>query len=466
MQEFDVIVIGAGPGGYVGAIRAAQLGFKTAIVDKTNAGGTCLNVGCIPSKALLNATHHYDQINRGHLAVMGIKANASMDIAGMMENKNKIVKGLTTGIEFLFKKNKIAYFKGTAQFANNNTIHITDGEHNGEQLQGKHIVIATGSSPASLPNIIIDEDRVVSSTGALAFDKVPEKLVVIGAGVIGLEMGSVWARLGSEVKIIEYLPRIAPNLDEQIARELQKNLQKQGLTFELGQKVLAVTAHKKGVKVDYEPANGGDKQTLECDKVLVSVGRKPNIDGLGLDKIGINTDKRGFIQVNDHYATNIAGIYAIGDVIGGAMLAHKAEEEGVALMEMLAGQSPHVNYGIIPGVIYTHPEVADVGINEETAKQQGIEYKVGTFPMMANSRARANGETAGLVKLISCAKSDKLLGAHIISNDAGALIHEAVLVMEYGGSAEDLARTCHAHPTTNEAVKEAALAVLGRAIHA
>ncbi len=466
MENFDIVIIGAGPGGYVAAIRGAQCGFNVALIDKSFVGGACLNVGCIPSKALLNASHEYEKINKNHLGAMGINAQADINITKLMEHKNKIVKGLTTGIEFLLKKNKVSLVHGTAFIQADKSVIIQDGADKGRILSAKSVVIATGSSPISLPNIAIDEENIVSSTGALQFSDAPKKLIIIGAGVIGLELGSVWARLGSEVTIIEYLPRIAPNLDEQVARELQKSLQKQGIIFMLGQKILSAKNGKKSVTISYESASDANqKGELTCDKLLVCVGRKANTANLGLEALGVAINPKGVIITDEHYATNIAGIYAIGDCINGPMLAHKAEEEGVALMEMLAGQKPHVNYGTIPGVIYTHPEVADVGLTEEAVKAAGIPYKVGNFPFKANSRARSNSDDAGFVKIIAHSETDKILGVHIIGAEAGNLIHEAVLAMEYGGSSEDIARTCHAHPTLNEAIKEAALAVLGRAIH-
>lgn len=459
-QSFDLIVIGGGPAGYVAAIRAAQLGMSVACVEKRGAlGGTCLNVGCIPSKALLNSSHKYEDAKE-HFAQFGIKTKVELDVKTMLAHKDKVVLDLTKGIEGLFKKNKVAYITGSGAISGAN--EVTVGK---DKYQAKNILIATGSESMPLKGVEVDEKKIVTSTGALTLEKVPEHLVVIGGGVIGLEMGSVWKRLGAKVTVIEYLDRIVPGMDNEIARQFQRVLEKQGFEFKLGAKVTAAKADAKGVTLSLEPAAGGTKSELRADVVLLSIGRRPYTEGLGLDKVGIRTDERGRIPVDKHFRTSVPNIYAIGDVIAGPMLAHKAEEEGVAAVEIMAGQKGHVNYDAIPGVIYTHPEVANVGLTEEEAKAKGIEYKVGKFPFLANSRARAVSDTDGFVKIIADAKTDRVLGCHIIGPDAGTLIHEACLIIEFGGSSEDLARTCHAHPTLNEAVKEAALGVLGRAVH-
>lgn len=460
-QDFDLIVIGSGPGGYVAAIRAAQLGMNVACVEMRGAlGGTCLNVGCIPSKALLESSHHFDEANT-HFAAHGIKAQVSLDMPTMMSRKDKAVLDLTKGIEGLFKKNKIAYVKGKGTIKSANEV-VVDGK---ETLKTKKILIATGSDVAPLKGVAIDEKKIVSSTGALALDKIPEQLVVVGGGIIGLELGSVWRRLGAKVTVIEFLDRIAPGMDMEVAKQFQRVLEKQGISFKLGMKVTSADSKGKGVTLSLEPSKGGAPETLSADVVLVAIGRRPYTDGLGLDKVGIKLDDRGRVPVDSHFETSAKGIYAIGDVIAGPMLAHKAEDEGMAVAEIMAGQKGHVYYEAIPSVVYTWPEVAWVGKTEEEIKTAGVEYKVGKFPFMANSRGRAVGETEGFVKIIADAKSDRVLGVHIIGPDAGTLIAEAVLAMEFGASSEDIARTCHAHPTLNEAVKEAALAVLGRAIH-
>lgn len=463
-NQFDVVIIGGGPGGYVAAIRAAQLGLKTACVEKRGSlGGTCLNVGCIPSKALLQSSEVYEEILHNS-EKHGVKCgNVTLDLATMLKRKDKVVEDLCKGIEGLFKKNKVAYFKGLGTLVSATEVKV-DGD-NAATLKAKNIIIATGSDVMPLPGVTIDEKQIVSSTGALALQAVPKKMIVIGGGYIGLEMGSVWRRLGAEVTVVEFLDTIVPAMDAEIARQLHKTLEKQGMKFRLGTKVTAATTGKKGVTLTVEPAKGGEKETLEADVVLVSIGRKPHTDKLGLDKVGVKLDNRGRIEVNNHLETSVKGIYAIGDVIVGPMLAHKAEEEGIAAVENIAGQSGHVNYDAIPGVVYTWPEVATVGKTEEELKTAGIAYKVGKFPFLANSRARAVADTDGLVKILACSKTDRVLGVHIIGPDAGTLIAEAVLALEYGASSEDIARTCHAHPTLNEAVKEAALAVDGRAIH-
>ena len=460
-EQFDVTIIGTGPGGYVCAIRCAQLGLKVAVVEKrASHGGTCLNVGCIPSKALLHASELYHEA--GHsFAKMGIIAQPSFDLAKMMAFKQEAIDGNTKGIDFLLKKNKITVFRGTGKIAAAGKVSV-----GAETIETKHIVIATGSDVAKLKGIDIDEQQIVSSTGALELKKVPEKLAVIGAGVIGLELGSVYARLGSKVTVIEYLDRILPGMDADVAKNFQRMLQKQGFSFKLSSKVTSATKAKDKVTLSVEPAAGGAAEAIEADVVLVAVGRVPYTDGLGLDEAGVARDGRGRIEVDHHYATNVAGIHAIGDVIKGPMLAHKAEDEGIALAEILAGQAGHVNYDVIPGVVYTNPEVAAVGKTEDELKAAGIEYKSGKFLFLANGRAKANQTTDGFVKVLADAKTDRVLGCHIVGPMAGELIHEVAVLMEFGGSAEDLARTCHAHPTLSEAVKEAALAVAGRAIHA
>ncbi len=465
-MSYDLIVIGTGPGGYVCAIRAAQLGLKVAVVDKRGThGGTCLNVGCIPSKALLHASELFAEA--GHsFAKLGIDVGTpKLDLAAMMAHKDATVKSNVQGIDYLFKKNKIEPFLGTAKILAPGKVEVTLNDGSGvKTLETKAIVIATGSDVASLPGITIDEKTVVSSTGAIALTEVPKRLVVIGAGVIGLELGSVWARLGASVTVLEYLDRILPGMDGEVAKQFQRMLEKQGFTFKLGRKVTAVTTGPS-TAVTFEPAAGGAAEALEADVVLVAVGRKPYTDGLGLDEVGVERDPRGRVVTDAHYRTNVAGLYAIGDVIVGPMLAHKAEDEGVALAEQLAGQAGHVNYDVIPGVVYTMPEVASVGKTEEELKAAGVDYRVGKFPFTANGRAKANLTTDGFVKVLADATTDRVLGAHIVGAGAGDLIHEVAVLMEFGGSSEDLARTCHAHPTMSEAVKEAALAVDKRPIH-
>jgi dihydrolipoamide dehydrogenase len=459
-EAFDVMVIGGGPGGYVAAIRAAQLGLKVACVEKRGAlGGTCLNVGCIPSKALLESSEKFEDANH-EFAKHGIDAKVSLNLANMMKRKDEVVDGLTKGIEGLFKKNKITYIKGHGTVTGANSVQVEK-----ETYQAKNIIIATGSEVTPLPGITIDEERIVSSTGALALKAVPKKLVVIGAGVIGLELGSVWRRLGAEVQVIEYLDRITPGMDNEIAKQFQKILEKQGIVFTLSTKVTSAKSGKSGVELTLEPAAGGKAEKLTADVVLVAVGRRPYTSSLGLDSVGVKMDAKGRIETNGHWQTNVPSIYAIGDVIAGPMLAHKAEDEGVAVAEVIAGQKPHVNYNTIPGVIYTWPEVANVGKTEEELKAANIAYNVGKFPFLANSRGRSSGQTDGFVKILADKTTDEVLGVHIIGPHAGTLIHEVCIAMEFGASAEDIARTCHAHPTLNEAVKEAALAVAGRAIH-
>ena len=460
-ESYDVIVIGSGPGGYVCAIRCAQLGMKTACVEKRETlGGTCLNVGCIPSKALLQASEKYEEAEK-HLQAFGVKTgNVSLDLKAMMKHKDDVVGSNTQGIEYLFKKNKIDWLKGEGTIEAKGKVKVGKTTY-----EAKHIIIATGSDVVSLPNIEIDEKQIVSSTGALELTKVPKKLAVIGGGVIGLEMGCVWSRLGAEVTVIEFLDRILPGMDGEISKEAQKILKKQGINFKLKTKVLEAKTSKSGVKLKLEAAAGGDAETLDVDTVLVAIGRKAFTDNLGLEKAGIKTDDRGRIEVDHKFKTNIDGVYAIGDVIAGPMLAHKAEDEGVILAEMLDGQSGHIDYNLIPGVVYTWPEVANVGKTEEQLKEEGVAYKVGKFPFSANGRARAMNATDGFVKIIADAKTDKVLGGHIIGPEAGTLISEIVTVMEFGGSSEDIARICHAHPTLEEAVKEAALAVDKRPLH-
>jgi dihydrolipoamide dehydrogenase len=464
-MTYDLIVIGTGPAGYVAAIRAAQLGLKVAVVEKcATHGGTCLNVGCIPSKALLHASERFAEAADG-FAAMGIKVKPDLDLVAMLAFKDEGVKGNVQGVEFLLKKNKIEPFHGQGRIVAPGKVEVTGPDGAKQVLETKSIVIATGSDAAAIPGVAIDEERIVSSTGALSLSKVPKRLVVIGAGYIGLELGSVWRRLGSEVAVVEMLDRIAPGLDGEVAKQFQRILTKQGIAFKLGTKVLGVETEDKTCMVAVAPAGGGEQETLECDVVLVAVGRVPRTQGLGLPELGVKTDNRGCILVDPHYATSVPGIYAIGDVIAGPMLAHKAEEEGVAIAEILAGQAGHVNYDVIPSVIYTAPEVACVGKTEEELKEAGVDFKVGKFPFTANGRAKVNRTTQGFVKVLADEATDRVLGVHIIGADAGTMIAEAAVLMEFGGSAEDLARTCHAHPTLNEAVKEAALATDKRAIH-
>ena len=465
-MSYDTIVIGTGPGGYVCAIRAAQLGQKVAVVEKRKThGGTCLNVGCIPSKALLHASHRFEEAAHA-FADMGIGVSApTLDLARMHAFKQEGIDGNTKGVEFLLKKNKIDAHHGMGRILAPGKVEVTADDGSKKVLESKSIVIATGSDVARLPGIEIDEKTVVSSTGALSLPKVPKRLVVIGAGVIGLELGSVWRRLGSEVLVVEYLDRIVPGIDGEIARNFQRILTKQGFKFKLSSKVTGVKKANGAQQVTIEPAAGGQAETVEADVVLVCVGRVPYTEGLGLEELGVQLDNKRRIVVDSHYQTNVPGIYAIGDVIAGPMLAHKAEEEGVAVAEILAGQAGHVNYDVIPNVIYTFPEVASVGRTEEDLKAAGVPYKVGKFPYTANGRAKINRTTEGLVKVLAHAETDRILGVHIIGPNAGEMIAEAAVIMEFGGAAEDLARTCHAHPTLSEAVKEAALAVDNRAIH-
>lgn len=466
-NKFDLTVIGTGPGGYVCAIRAAQLGLKVAVVEKrTSHGGTCLNVGCIPSKALLHASESFAEA--GHsFEKMGIGGcNPKINVKQMMAFKSEVIEGNTKGIEFLFKKNKVTAFLGTGTIAGKGKVEVTAGDGSKQTIETTNIVIATGSDVANLPGIEIDEKQVVSSTGALELTKVPKHLVVVGAGVIGLELGSVWARLGSKVTVVEFLDRILPGMDGDIAKQFPRLLKKQGFDFKLGSKVTGVKTAKSGVTVSIEPAKGGDSQDIKADVVLVAIGRTPYTDGLGLAQVGVKMTERGQVEIDAHFKTSVSGIYAIGDCVRGAMLAHKAEDEGIAVAEILAGQSGHVNYDVIPGVVYTMPEVASVGKTEDDLKSDGVAYNIGKFAFMGNGRAKANQTPDGFVKVIADAKTDKVLGVHILGAQAGEMIHEATVLMEFSGSAEDLARTCHAHPTLSEAVKEAAMAVAKRAIHA
>ena len=460
-ESFDVIVIGAGPGGYVCAIRAAQLGMKVACVEKrATLGGTCLNIGCIPSKALLQSSENYEEAAH-HFADHGIGVGQlTLDLARMQARKGEVVGANVKGVEFLFKKNKVTWLKGAGKITAPGKVEVE-----GTTYETKNIIIATGSDSAPLKGVEVDETQIVTSTGALELEKVPGHLVVIGGGVIGLELGSVWRRLGAEVTVIEFLDRLVPGMDGEIARQFERVLSKQGIKFRLKSKVTGATKGKDGVTLTVEPAAGGTAEEIKADVVLLAIGRRPYVEGLGLDAVGVALDERGRVKVDGHFATNVPGIYAIGDVIAGPMLAHKAEEEGVAVAEILAGQHGHVNYAAIPGVVYTWPEVASVGETEETLKEAGTAYKVGKFPFTANGRARAMGTTDGFVKILADKETDRVLGAHILGPDAGTLIAELVMAIEFGASAEDVARICHAHPSLNEAVKEAALAADGRALH-
>jgi dihydrolipoamide dehydrogenase len=462
---YDLIVIGAGPGGYVCAIRAAQLGMKVGVVEKRDAlGGTCLNIGCIPSKALLHASEMFEEAAHG-LQHFGVVVEPKLDLSRMMKHKDETVAANVNGVAFLFKKNKIDWLKGEGRIAAPGKVTVKGADVSETTHDAKHIVIATGSDVARLPGVEIDEKVVVSSTGAIALPAVPKKLVVVGAGIIGLELGSVWRRLGAEVTVVEFLDRILPGMDGEVAKSMQRILEKQGFKFRLGHKVAGVDKTGAGATVQIEPAAGGAAETLSADVVLVAIGRRAFTAGLGLEALGVAME-RGQVVVDAHFATNVPGVYAIGDAVRGPMLAHKAEDEGVALGEILAGQAGHVNYDVIPGVLYTSPEVAVVGKTEEELKAAGVAYNVGKFPFLANGRARAMRQTEGFVKVLADAKTDRVLGAHIVGFGAGEMIHEAAVLMEFGGSAEDLARTCHAHPTMSEAIKEAAMAVAKRAIHA
>lgn len=461
--DYDVLVIGSGPGGYVAAIRAAQLGLKTACAEsRETLGGTCLNVGCIPSKALLNASELFHEAKSGALAKHGVKlGNVELDLPAMLADKDKAVTGLTGGVEYLFKKNKVDWLKGHATFKDAHTVEVA-----GKSVTAKNIVIATGSSVTPLPGVTVDNDKgiVVDSTGALSFKKVPDHLVVIGGGVIGLELGSVWQRLGAKVTVVEFLDQILPGMDGEVRKEAAKLFAKQGFEIKTSTKVTGVAVKGKKATVTVEPAAGGAVETIEADAVLVAIGRRPNTEGLGLDKIGLELNKRGQIETDHEFATKVPGIWAVGDVIPGPMLAHKSEDEGIAVAENIAGLTGLVNHDVIPSVVYTHPEIAGVGLTEEQAKERG-EVKIGKFPMLANSRAKAIAETEGFVKIITDAASDKVLGVWIIAAPAGTMIAQAAQAMEFGATSEDIAYTCHAHPTHNEAVKEAAMAVLGKPIH-
>jgi dihydrolipoamide dehydrogenase len=466
MPSYDLIVIGTGPGGYVCAIRAAQLGLKTAVVEKrATHGGTCLNVGCIPSKALLHASEFYEEAAHS-FAKMGIGiGKPKLDLAAMLKYKDEGVDGNVKGVDFLVKKNKIDSHRGSGRISAPGRVEVKAEDGTVTTLDTKAIVIATGSDVARLKGIDIDETRIVSSTGALALDKVPGRLLVVGAGVIGLELGSVWRRLGAQVTVVEFFDRIVPGLDLDLAKQFQRILAKQGMSFKLASKVTAIDTSGKVLKASVEPAAGGTAETIEADVALIAIGRVPYTDGLGLDDVGVKRDERGRVLTDAHFATTVSGIYAIGDVIAGPMLAHKAEDEGVAVAEILAGKAGHVNYDVIPNVVYTTPEVASVGKSEEDLKAAGVAYNIGKFPFTANGRAKVNLTTDGFVKILADAKTDRVLGVHILGPDAGNMIAEAAVAMEFGASSEDIARTCHAHPTLTEAVKEAALAVDKRAIH-
>lgn len=460
-EKFDVIVIGAGPGGYVAAIRAAQLGLKTACVEKRDTlGGTCLNVGCIPSKALLHASEVFEEAEH-HMADIGVKTSGvKLDLKAMMKHKGDVVESNTKGIEFLFKKNKVTHLKGLGEVVEAGKVKVGK-----DTYEADSIIIASGSDVISLPGIEIDEKKIVSSTGALELTKVPKSMIVIGGGVIGLELGTVWRRLGAEVTVVEFMDNILPGMDEEIRKEAKKIFKKQGIEFKLSSKVTSAKTSAKGVELSVEPAKGGDAEKLSADVVLMAIGRKPYTESLGLDKVGVKLDERGRIEVDEFFETSVEGIYAIGDVIAGPMLAHKAEDEGVILAEMLAGEHGHIDYDMVPGVVYTWPEVANVGKTEEQLKEAGVKYKAGKFPFMANGRARAMNSSDGFVKILADAETDRVLGAHMIGPNVGDLISEVVTVMEFEGTAEDIARICHAHPTLTEVVKEAALAVHKRPIH-
>ncbi len=466
-SRFDLVVIGGGPGGYVAAIRAAQLGMSVACVEKRGTlGGTCLNVGCIPSKALLQSSHHFETASK-EFAAHGIKTTGlEVDLETMLKRKDRVVEDLTKGIEFLFKKNKVTYIQGSGLLAGDGRVKITGLDGTEQQVSATNIVIATGSDVAPLSGVEIDEQQILSSTGALSLHKIPSSMIVIGGGVIGLELGSVWRRLGAEVTVVEFMDTLLPGMDMDLRKQIQRNMKKQKMNIKLSCKVTAATKAEDGVSLSVESGKSGENETLKADVVLVAIGRIPYTQGLGLEQLGVAMDEKGFIQVDGHLKTSVDGVYAIGDVIGGPMLAHKAEEEGIALAEILAGKPGHVNYQAIPGVVYTWPEVASVGRTEDGLKRDGVAYSVGKFPFSANSRARSSGDSEGFVKILADAETDRVLGVHIVGPGAGELIAEAVSVIEFGGSAEDIARTCHAHPTLSETVKEAALDVDGRAIHA
>ena len=467
-EPYDLIVIGTGPGGYVCAIKAAQLGLKTAVVEKRETlGGTCLNIGCIPSKALLHATDMFAEANHS-LPELGVDVGKpKLNLDKMMAHKDTTVKSNVEGIAFLMKKNKIDVYHGTGKILGEGKVEVASDKGETQQLETSNVVIATGSDVAGIPGVDVDFDEkvIVSSTGALELSKVPKHMIVVGGGVIGLELGSVWARLGAKVTVVEFLDKILGQMDKDVSKQFQRMLAKQGLTFKLGSKVTGVAKSGTGADVTFEPVKGGEAQTLSADIVLVATGRKPYTEGLGLEAAGVVADGHGRVHIDEHFRTNVPGIYAIGDVVAGPMLAHKAEDEGVAVAEILAGQAGHVNYDVIPGVVYTQPEVASVGKTEEELKADGVEYKVGKFPFSANGRARAMLQSNGFVKVLADKRTDKLLGAHIVGFGAGEMIHEAAVLMEFGGSAEDLARTCHAHPTMSEAVKEAALGAFQKTIH-
>jgi len=460
MAEYDVVIIGGGPGGYNAAIRAGQLGLKAACVEKrATLGGTCLNVGCIPSKALLHASELYEMAQKD-FAGLGIEVTPKLNLAAMMAQKDGAVGQLTKGVEFLLKKNKVDWIKGAGELAGPGKVEVTADDGAVTTLEAKNVVIATGSEPSGLPGVTVDQKRIVDSTGALALPEVPKHLVVIGAGVIGLELGSVWRRLGSQVTVVEFLDRIVPGVDAETARTFQRALAKQGVAFKLGCKVTGAAVSDAGVELTFEPVAGGAAETIGADYVLLCIGRRPYTDGLGLETVGIQPDRRGFIET-DHFRAGAAGVWAIGDVTHGPMLAHKAEDEAVACVELIAGRAGHVNYDVIPSVIYTYPEVATVGRTEEELKAAGVAYKAGKFPFTANARARVNGETEGFVKILADAATDRVLGAHIVGPDAGELIAEVCVAMEFAASSEDIARTCHAHPTRSEAVRQAAMGVEG-----
>jgi dihydrolipoamide dehydrogenase len=465
-MPYDVIVIGTGPGGYECAIRAAQLGLKTAVVEKNATfGGTCLNIGCIPSKALLHASELYEEAGE-NFGKMGIKVGKpTVDLAALLKYKQGNVDANVNGVAFLFKKNKIDAFHGIGRITAPGKIEVKADDGKTQTVETRNIIIATGSDVARLNGIAIDEQRVVSSTGALDLTQVPQKLVVVGAGIIGMELGSVWRRLGAQVTVVEFLDHVLPGIDGEVARAFHRLQQKQGVAFKLSSKVTGIDTSGKTLKVKVEPAAGGAAETLEADVVLVAIGRAPYTDGLGLEAVGVKKDNRGRVVIDAHFRTNVAGIYAIGDAVAGPMLAHKAEEEGVAAAEIIAGQAGHVNYDVIPNVVYTKPEIASVGKTEEELKGAGVAYNIGKFPFTANARARANLATDGFVKILADAKTDRVLGIHILGPDAETMIAEAAIAMEFGAAAEDIARTCHAHPTLSEAVKEAAMAVAKRAIN-
>ena len=461
MASYDVIIIGAGPGGYNAAIRAGQLGLKAAIVEGRGVlGGTCLNVGCMPSKALLHASELYEAAAGSEFALLGIEVKPKLNLVQMMKQKADSVEALTKGVEFLMKKNKVDWLKGWGAIAGTGKVTVTGADGKSETHDAKNIVIATGSEPSPLPGVVVDNKRILDSTGALSIPEVPGKLLIIGAGIIGLELGSVWRRLGAEVTVVEYLDRIIPGADEEVAKTFQRSLVKQGVKFELGAKVTGATASAKGVELTFEPVKGGSAQTLSADYVLLAVGRRPYTKGLGLETVGIEPDKRGMIA-QDHGKTSAPGVWVVGDVTSGPMLAHKAEEEAVAVIETIAGKAGHVNYGVIPGVVYTSPEVAWVGKTEEELKAEGVAYKVGKFPFTANSRAKINHETDGFVKVLADAKTDRILGTHLIGPNVGDMVGEYCVAMEFAGSSEDVARTCHPHPTRSEALRQAAMGVEG-----